>query len=524
MKILGYEIFKDKSEAIEVVSDKLSYSEFKGYRYTNVVPFDGEKTPYELGSPINYYLDYYTLRYRAWESYLKSDVVQNAIRKYCLWIVGSGLKLQSNPEKMVLDKYKVSINEGQIREYIDSVESLFRLYANSKNSTYSKETTLHDEAAEALKNAIICGDILCVTRFDGSNVTVETIDGGNLQTPIMGEEMAKAIKRGNTIVQGVEVNGKGSHVAYYVITKSMNYERIPAYNSLGMRTAWLMYGMKYKKSEIRGMSLLAAVIETADKMDRYKDATLGSAEENAKIPYTIEHDNNSTGENPLAQHIAQSFGKGKGTAPETETDNADVVASKVAQTTNKMALNMPKGASLKRNSGNTDLYFRDFFEINIDIIYATLGIPPEVAMDKFGGAYSGSRAAIKSWEYKMMTDRDIILKRQFYKPFFDFWLDIQILKNVVQAPGYLGGDEMVKESYRNCRFIGATVPHIDPVKEVLAERQKLGDRLKGIPLTSIEQSMENLNTGDYNQVIKQVTNEKNIAGDFAIAQPAIGSV
>ena len=59
----------------------------------NMQPFDGEKTPYELGQPKEFVLDYSTLRMRAWEAYIKSDIVQNAIKKYVLWVLGEGLKL-----------------------------------------------------------------------------------------------------------------------------------------------------------------------------------------------------------------------------------------------------------------------------------------------------------------------------------------------------------------------------------------------------------------------------------------------
>jgi len=509
--------FRNRSSEL----DPKSYSTSDYWSGENImaVEFNGEKTPYELGNPLSFKLDYYSLRLRAWESYLMSDVVQNAIRKYCLWIVGSGLKLQSNPIVDVLKKYSVDLNENQIKDFTLSAESQFRLYATTKESIYSKEYNLHDEAVESLKNALLAGDILCILRYKGGVVSIETIDGKHVQTPIMSHYNDDAVKRGNIIQQGVEVDSKGSHVAYYIRQSDFSYKRILAKGSkTGRRNAWLMYGLKHKKSDVRGMSLLTAVLETAASMDRYKSAALKSAEENANVPYTIEHGQNSDGENPLAQSIAASFGKGKGVDPELDPEICDAIAAKVAKTTKGLAFNMPIDARLKRHNADTDSNFQAYFNINIDIIYATLGIPPEVAMDKFGGAYSGSRAAIKSWEFKIMVDRENILKRQFYKPFFDLWLDIAILENKVQAPGYLDAmiknENMILEAYRNSRFIGQGVPHIDPVKEATAERIKLGDKLENVPLTSIEQSMENLNTGDFDQNIKKVQYEKEIAKDF----------
>jgi capsid protein len=141
-------------------------------------------------------------------------------------------------------------------------------------------------------------------------------------------------------------------------------------------------------------------------------------------------------------------------------------------------------------------------------------------MDKFGGAYSGSRAALKSWEYKMMVDRIVLLDRQFYKPFYAFWLDIQVLSNKISVPGYL--EAMLKkdftklEAYRNVRFVGAGVPHIDPLKEVNAERKKLGEIYDRVPLTTGDNATETLNTGDFDSIIEQASRERELFVEFEI--------
>ena len=480
--------------------------------------FDGEKTPYELGRPKDLILDYYSLRVRSWQSYIESDVVQNAIKKYCLWIVGPGLKLQSQPNEFILTKNGIDIKSTN---FVDEVENQFRLFANSNHSSYSGMENLHSLASEALKNALLAGDVLCINRFDGKKTTIELIDGYAVQSPFSSEAIDKAKEKGNEIIQGVEIDKKGTHIAYYVRNDTLEFQRIEARDGSDRLKAWLFYGLKHKINDVRGMSLLTAILETASKLDRYKDATIGAAEENAKIPYEIRHNQFSDGENPMIAQVVQSFQKGKGTAP--ETNSYDVCetggyATKVAQSTGKTTYNMPIGSSLNRHSGSSDLHFKDFFGINIDIIYATIGIPPEVALDRFSGAYSGSRAALKSWEYKMVTDRIILLKNQFYKPFYDFWLDINVLLNNITAPGYLKAlmnkAFMILEAYRNSRFIGATVPHIDPLKEVNAERRKLGKSFDNIPITTGEQVTENLNTGDFDQVIKKAQDEKKKAKSF----------
>ena len=477
--------------------------------------YDGEKTPYELGTPKSYVLDYYALRARAWQTFIESDIAQNAIRKYCLWIVGPGLKLQATPNDYILNKKGI-----KLESFIPDAENQFRLFAEMKEASYSGMDNLHGLASEALKNALLAGDVLIVQRFDGENITTEIIDGHHIQTPYLTEFQEAAEKRGNKIVQGIEINSRKTHIAFYVKKSATEFERIETRGSETKRLkAWLFYGLKHKIDDIRGMSLLAAVLETAAKMDRYKDATLGSAEENQKIPYSIEHNQFSTGENPLLNETLQAFGKGKGAAPETKSyADCENVATKVAVSTSKKVYNMPVGSTLKRNNFNVALGFGEFFGVNTEIFYATIGLPAEVAMEKFGGSYSGSRAALKSWEYTMVTARVNQMKKYYYQPIYNYWLDINVLQNNVNAPQYLkalqANDLMTLAAYRNSRFIGATVPHIDPVKEVLAERKKLGKSYDNYPLTTGEQATENLNTGDYDQIIKKAEDEKNISKSF----------
>jgi len=504
MRLLDF--FKPKKE----IQANTVFQYWSGANITPLI-FDGEKTPYELGSPKDYYLDYHSLRARAWQAYIESPIVQNVIKKYSLWVVGSGLKLQSNPIDLI-----TGLSDDEIKLYSQKVEAHFRLSASMKQSSYSGMMNLHELAAEAFKNAILSGDVLNIVRFDGQNVTHELIDGCYISTPFGMNQL----ENGNKIIDGVEIDSKGNHVAFYVQNYELKWDRISAYGEkTGRLQAWLFYGMRYKLNSVRGMSLLTAILEMDNKLNRYQDATLGSAEENAKVPYTIEHNQFSDGENPLVRQLAQSIGKNKGTAPETQNIiDAENIATKVAQTTSKQTYNMPIGSTLKRNTFTTDLSFKDYFGVNIDIIYITVGIPPEVAADKFGGAYSGSRAALKSWEYKLMVDRILYLKNQFYKPNFDYWLDMQVLTNKIDVPLYLEAifkkDIFKLEAFRNCRFIGATVPHIDPVKEVKAERMKLGGKFDDIPLTTAEQSCEALNTGDFDQNIKKVEDEKEMANYF----------
>lgn len=479
--------------------------------------FNGEKNLGEMGPIKNYYMDYTALSLRSWQAYIESPEAQTIINKYVTWVIGKGLKLQAEPVKRLLTKN----DDSSFKEFSEDAEARWSVYSNSKTADHTKRNTLNQLEAIAYKNAIIGGDVLVVLRYTKEDtVTVQLIDGAHMDSPNMGSEWFPAItERGNRCVNGVEINSKGEHVAYYV-RKPFNannplsgyeLERIPAkLRKNGLSVAFLVYGSKYRIDNERGIPLLTAVLEKLKKMERYEGATLASAEEQNKINYQIVHQPNSTGEFPMAKAAARAYDIG-GKADLPTDDLGRELADKVYSTTNRMAVNNPVGAEIKTlKSNESQLYFVDFLGKNIDIVCATVEIPPNVAMSKYDSNYSASRAAVKDWEHTLSVKRKDFAT-QFLQPIYDFWLEVEILMNHIQAPGYLlalySNDQMKLEAYRTTRWVGAPVANIDPMKEVQAERLKLGITGESIPLTTVEAATEILNGGDSDHNMEQYAEE-----------------
>lgn len=469
----------------------------QAYSNTWTISFDGEKNVGKIGPIKQYVVDNAALSARAWQLYLESEICQTIIKRFSTWVIGKGLKLQAEPNKDVLSGEGVSLP----KEFIAQVETRFKVFSNDAMSDLSTMVPLQKRLTEIFVNAINSGDVLVIQRYEKGTVKIQVIDGCNVSTPVTGirfDGCEYKTESGNIIRQGVEIDSTGNHIAYYVKVGMMRWERVPAIGINGLRVAFLVYGLKYRIDSTRGIPLISAVMETASKMDRYKEATLASAEEASKLAFTIEHNAISTGENPFNSHLAKSQGISKPASGDNPVDvNGKQLLANVAATANKQAINMPNGASLKAVESKKELYFNDFYTINIQIVCATIGIPPEVAMQKYDSNFSASRAALKDWENTLNVTRDRF-SSECLQLIYNFWLETEILKNKVTAPGYMQAigtrNYMVLAAYRYARFVGATVPHIDPVKEVEAQRRKLGN--DKIPLTTVEAATEELNGGD----------------------------
>jgi len=513
MKIFGFNISKEKTTMAVPPKSRPQISASNGNLFGSyTVSFDGEKTAGEIGPAINYNLNYSGLRTRSWQSYLESEISRTIFDRFTIWIIDKGLKLQCEPAKLVLQSENV---EFDAEKFNSITEARFNLFAKSKRASFNGMQSLNEIATETFKSSKIGGDGLVIIRYINGEMKVEFIDGAHIDSPIL---MLHAVNK-NRIINGVEIDDSGKHIAYHIPGDLNNKSRrIEAWSqTTGLRMAFLVYGSKYRSDNLRGIPSIATSLETLAKIDRYKEAAVGGAEERQKIPYVIEHDVNSDGENPLGESLAIGLGHNTDQKVGAYDETGQPLTNAVAATTQKMVVNMPVGSKLKSMDSKQELHFKEFYNTNADIICAALGIPPNVAWSVYNDSFSASRAATKDWEHTIDVERNKF-QVQFYEPIFDFWLFTEILKKKIDAPKFMEAFKTNKfdivESYQNVRFTGPMFPHIDPLKEAKAEREKLGEQFRNVPLTTLERATEMLNGGDANSNVEQASKELEVAEEL----------
>lgn len=480
--------------------------------------FDGEKTLGELGVITRSTLDYRALRLRSKDSLLKQDTTKIITDKHVDYTIGTGLKLQAEPEKTILSLEGVELDFIKFQEH---VEARFNLYSNSKFCDYSEQKTFHQIAYDLYKEVFTSGDALVVCRVGNLGLNVQIFSGEHVKSPMIGSSFYdEAKQRGNYINHGIEFDSKGRHVAYFVHVLDVNnilgkVERIEVYGKNTKRKmAWMVYGQKLSSDHLRGIPEMTQTLEKSAKLDRYTEAAVGKAEKAANITFSIEHDNYSTGEDPL-----DSIRKSKNNIIDTPSgyELGDGLANKIVETTSNQTFNMPIGAKLKPFTTEIETDYEPFERANFNKISASANVPPEVALNMYNSNYSASRAAINGWAYTVDIDR-VDFAIDFYIPFYKLWLEIEILKGKIDAPGFIVAlqkdDFMVIEAYSKCRFIGKNMPHIDPLKEA-----KSVELMLNLGLISREQATEMLNLGDwYENYLKLQEENTNVIVEPKIIQ------
>lgn len=518
-----------EQESISTQSKSVSYQDSNmvvGYEYAVINKnWDGEKNLGELGLVIKNIPDYKRLRLRSYNAYATIDTFKTIASKYFYWKIGSGLKLQAEPNLTVLKSEGLDITDDQSSELQKVIEARFMIWANSNQSDYLKQKNLHELASDFDKGKYLGGDNLLIVRFDDNGPNIQFVSGEFVCNPgIDTNFIEEAEKKGNSVKHGIEIDKNGKHIAYFVRIKKKNsvdeFERVSVYGAKsGKKMAWLVSGEKISPDHLRAVPAMSQSLEKINKLDRYIEAAVTKAEQAANIIHTIKHKEFSDGSNPLQDEVNKKKGIYVNTNVDSEEKKilADGLANKIAQQTSGMAYNMPVGAEMESFQSSIETDFGQFHSTVFNGISAGANVPPEVAMQSFNSNYSASRAAINSFGYFITVDRQNFAE-QFYIPIYKLWLEYEILTNKIIAPKYIENidNPMVTEAYTQCRFLGKDMPHIDPLKEA-----KSIELMLALKLISHEQASEMLGVGSWDENFKKWQMEDKIIPKEQVENPIL---
>lgn len=459
---------------------------------------------------ITYTPDYIALAQRSWQAYYESEIVQMVIGNLIRWTIGSGLTYRAEPATSVLKNMGVDMDADN---FANNAEELFKVIKKSTRAVYNQNCNLDQYFAHGELIKRISGDCLYIYRYDDGIYNVQIIDGLN----IWGDRREF---EGREIRHGVELDKKGTHVAYWIREKNkLASTRIPAFSESGRKLVYMGYGSKYRIDDVRGMPFLSACLSTADAITEYRRATLGSAQERENVALFAEHSAVSEGENPFKPGLVQkahSIGLTSAGAAAGYEGYAvsPATGGKIRETTKKQFINMPVGSTLKAVDSKSNLHFKEFFRENLGVLCAAAGgQPPEMVLNKFEGSFSSSRMGGEVWNH----NKNILIEELVtttYRPYINLNNEALVLTGTIPAPGYrkaLSGGWLAQEAANKNRFMGKSVPHVDPEKEARAERVILGDAHANIPLTTLSDSTERLGRGDYEVNVVKATEDFNVA-------------
>lgn len=450
-------------------------------------------------------IDYWSLRTKSSELFQRNLYARGIIRRLVTNIISTGLTLEASPSELVL-----GLPEGSTEDWTDAVEEYFDLWASTPDlCDYQRSQNYGALQRELYREALIEGDILVVKRLDPVFLVpkIQLISGNKIKNPFL-------VNRNETreIVEGVELDETGRHVAFWVEQKDGTYNRLPAFDAEGNPLAWLFYASDKRKDEVRGQPILALILQSLKEVDRYRDSTQRKAVINSMLALFVERTADAVASNPLAQ-LAKTVSSGVSEQSsarqqmETELMNPGLVIDHLSQ-----------GETIKGfPTTGADASFSDFESGILQGIAWCLEIPPEILMLGFNSNYSASAAALNEFGVFVNVVRSNISKT-FCKPIYKDWLLNEILGKRIVANGFLNAWR--KKDARSAYTISAWVqsdwagqvkPSTDPHK-----------LMKGIQLMlnngclSFEQAAKMMNGSKFNHNIKKQKRERELAFDAKV--------
>ena len=430
----------------------------------------------ESGSPsedIN--ANNYTMRQRSRILYQTAPIATAALKRQRTNIVGSGLRLKST-----IDRDLLGLSQEQAAVWQRTVQREFSLWANNKRACDATGVNnFYGMQQLVALSWPMSGDVFAlvkraeVTPLTPYSLRLHLIEADRVRTPevtgggaVRGNPLLANIttakqSNGNTIYDGVEVDGSGAIVAYHIANTYPNqwdgeltkYTRVEAYGKATGLPNVLHIMDTERPEQYRGVPYLAQAIEPLLQMRRYTEAEIMAAVVQAFFTAFI------TTEAGASDMPVNEVG-GDGVEEASRDPNEYEIG---AGTINILEPGEDvKMATATHPNGGFDVFMRAMCEQ----VGAALEIPADLLLMSFNSSYSASRAALlEAWKGVRM--RREWLADDFCRPVYELWLTEAVARGRISAPGFLT-DPIIRQAYLSSEWIGPSQGQLDPTKEVAA--------------------------------------------------------
>lgn len=450
----------------------------------------------------------YTIRQRARMLYMAAPVATSAIKTNRTNVVGVGLRLKSRIDREVL-----GLTPEQAEAWQKTTEREFALWAENKRACDATGiNNFYGLQQLALTSWLLSGDCIGVLkqyetdRFLPYSLRVHLIESDRIATPsdygagtIVNITTGKNPDTGNTVYDGVEVDGNGMVVAYHIRSNypfevsgpTTEWARVLAYQEhTGLPN--VVHVMESERpDQYRGVSYLAQVIEPLLQLRRYTESELMAA---------------------VIESFFTAFVKTE--APTDEMPYNQVEEDPPGEPKGRNEYSMGPGQVNMMEPGE-DVVFADpkrpagGFDAFVSSISAQIGaaleIPADLLLKKFNASYSASRAALlEAWKsFKMRREW---LGDDFCRPIYAVWMSEAVARGRIYAPGFFD-NPAIRAAYLGSEWLGPSQGQLDPVKEITAEILACSEGF-----STHEQSTIRLNGGQWDANVEQLLRENEKLG------------
>jgi capsid protein len=440
--------------------------------------FGGSKTVGMREYPSLRGYDYETLQDRVYEGFWDFIHARSTIKQFRSLSVNTGLRLQSQPDRHILEMEKEDLQEWTIK-----TESLWNVWRKEKEVDYSEKNNFNQIEQIAALSYLLYSEYFAILRYSTAEknrinpLQVQLINPRLVRQPYLGDHVKKAIKRGNKITDGIETDKRGREVAIYIYDCSqadMNkrYIRVPVKGEKTGMT-FVLHGMiQDEEQQTRGIPLLSGILHELSKITDAELFELESMAANASVSGTIERDMPVVNQDKLGTMGQPGWNSSTNQVAQTAAnDSPDAeaypkVEERKIERGGYMLQNLEPGEKLKAfDTKRPNLNMTTFIDSIMEYACSTIGIGLEVVKMKFGQNYSASKGTLElTWRNLEFVNSNF--SSDFNQPLYKAWMLGEIAKGRIIAPGF--NIPIRRAAWTSSQWYGLPIPSLNPLNEAKA--------------------------------------------------------
>lgn len=447
------------------------------------------------------------LRARSRDQMRNAPVALGALNSTVSHVVGTGLTYTP-----AIDAEFLGLDDEQAEEWQDDVKRRFKSWAESIDCDVSRQLDFYGIQELVFRSFLESGDCFVLTprisrTGKPARLALQVIEADRVCNPDRAMDT-------ETVACGIEINpDTGEAIAYhiakqhpgsgtYVVNSNNSWKRVTARGNATGRRNVLPIFKPLRPGQLRGVPWIAPILEPLKQLGRWAEAELNAAVVSGLTATFITMDPEAF--DTLYDEDAKGVIVDKAMGWSGEMESAKAVNL------------LPGEKSESPTPGRPNPAFDPFWIAMVRQIGMALEMPYEVLVMHFQSSYSASRAALLIAWKSFRSKRDLLAK-MLCQPVFELWLTEEIAEGRIHAPGFFA-DDVVRAAWCAAIWTGDGPGSIDPVKEVLAARERVN---LGI---STKQAESILHDGvDWEQKHEQRVKEINAEKRDGIYVPPAGS-
>ena len=448
-----------------------------------------------------------TLRQRSRDLYAGGGLGRSGPQALFTAVVGWGI--QPKPK---IDGDFLGLTDERREEAERTIAREFRLWADNQMCDAERQQNFFGLQQLAFLSMLVSGDVFALFGMEENKrtpyqTTIRLLEADRICTPdSSGDSESRETDSGGRIIDGVEISKSGAVIRYHIASRSplasndsseLTWQAIEAF---GKDTGYpnILHLMTHERPEQRrGIPFVAAEIEQIKQFSRYMNAELAANVVSAMLTAFIltEEDDGRPGMEDAVN--------------EDEKISSDELSIELAP---GAVYELPPGKKIETiNPLRSNSQFEAFVNTSIMVIASSMGIPKEVLVKKYETNYTAARAALLDFWRTVRVYRTQF-NDMFNQPVYEQWLAEAVAAGRIEAPGFFD-DPAVRHAWSGCNWMGASMGHVDPLKEVNAAAARIANNI-----TTQEQEASEYNGNDWGANIRQRKREVEAMRDMGITQ------